>query len=140
MMKQNLKKSLTIARLPLWFCCLIGLLFSLLQLSCEEPPPSISKEELIAQEVQKRLKRLIKNKSQRCNQELMDQANIIVDSILIARAKADKDTIPKPPKPFKPEQPDAFLLEDTFAIRPLLLDTLPVDSTVEQIDSLQKQQ
>ncbi|MEM9889105.1 MAG: hypothetical protein AAF849_24725 [Bacteroidota bacterium] len=117
---------------------LIFLVWSLLFLSttaCEEKQPVISKKDLIEMEVEKRINRLINNKGERCKQELIDVANTIVDSILIARAKASKDTIPKPPKPFKPDQPDAFLLEDSFAIQPLLLDTLGLDSMRIEMDS-----
>jgi len=96
--------------------------------ACEEDQSSELKQKLIAEKEEERVHRLMNNKQIRCREELMENANQMVDSILIARAKANKDTIAKPPKPFKPEPPDAFLLEDTFAITPLLKDSIPQDS------------
>ncbi|MEN0045840.1 MAG: hypothetical protein AAF806_02140 [Bacteroidota bacterium] len=96
--------------------------------ACEEDQSAELKQQLIAEKVEERVQRLMENKRIRCRDELMENANQIVDSILIAKAKASKDTIGKPPKPFKPEQPDAFLLEDTFAIQPLLRDSIVEDS------------
>jgi len=96
--------------------------------ACEEDQSAELKQKLIAEKVEERVQRLKNNKSIRCREELMENANQMVDSILIARARANKDTILKPPKPFKPDQPDAFLLEDTFAIQPLLKDSLKMDS------------
>ncbi|MEL6717600.1 MAG: hypothetical protein AAFP82_02710 [Bacteroidota bacterium] len=100
----------------------------LLFCACEKDQSAEVKQQLIAEKVEERVQRLMSNKYTRCREELMEKANTMVDSILIARAKANKDTITKPPKPFKPDQPDAFLLEDSFAIQPLLKDTLLQDS------------
>lgn len=103
-------------------------ILALVLYGCEEDQSAELKQQLIDEKVEERVQRLMNNKQIRCREELMENANRLVDSILIARARSNKDTIPKPPKPFKPEQPDAFLLEDTFAIIPLLKDTLLPDS------------
>ncbi|MEM8525758.1 MAG: hypothetical protein AAGG68_14040 [Bacteroidota bacterium] len=96
--------------------------------ACKEDRSAELKQQLIAEKVEERVQRLMNNKRIRCREELMENANQRVDSILIARARANKDTIVKPPKPLKPDQPDAFLLEDTFAINPLLKDSTLKDS------------
>lgn len=122
-MVSGLKRNILILK-PFSTLALITLAFC----ACEEDQSSELKQQLIAEKVEERVQRLMDNKRIRCREELLENANQRVDSILIARAKANKDTIAKPPKPFKPDQPDAFLLEDTFAIVPLLKDTLLQDS------------
>ena len=118
---------LRLSVLPLKSFSVLALLILIFS-ACEEDQSVELKQQLIAEKVEERIQRLMNNKRIRCREELMENANQKVDSILIARAKANKDTIAKPPKPFKPDQPDAFLLEDTFAINPLLKDSTLQDS------------
>lgn len=96
---------------------------------CEPKDDGSAKAQLIEERVSEKVQQLINNKSERCRNELYTQANLIVDSMLIARARANKDTLNKPPKMAKPELPDAFLLEDSFAIQPVVpkQDSLKLD-------------
>ncbi len=99
------------------------MVFSLLLLgllACEEEISEEAKAALIAAEVQKRVVALTESKYDRCMNELYESANTIVDSILIARAKMEKNTIKKPSKPNKPEAPAPLKLRDSTAIKPLL--------------------
>lgn len=99
---------------------LIIIFLLLVTWACEEEIPQEARDELIAQEVQKRVDALVESKYERCMEELLENANTLVDSILIARAKAEKDTIKKPMKPTKPLPPEPLVLEDSSAIKPLL--------------------
>ncbi|MEM1327748.1 MAG: hypothetical protein AAGI23_17435 [Bacteroidota bacterium] len=107
---------------------------AMLLLACEPQDNSEAKAQLIDERVAEKVERLRNSKADRCRTELYTQANTIVDSILIARAKVSKDTITKPMKVSRPDLPDAFLLEDTFAIHPLLpeVDTLNADTLTNE--------
>lgn len=100
-------------------------------LSCQtETTEPIDKETLIAIEVSKRIKEFEKGVLKRCQENVLKDATLRVDSILIARAKAQRDTTSKPPKPFKPERPEIAVVEDTSAIVPLLPFEEEQDTTV----------
>jgi hypothetical protein len=101
---------------------LIFLLWILL--ACQKEEPKVTKVELIEQEVTLRIQQIMKNKKQRCLQESLERASTIVDSLVIARAKLDKDTLSKPPKPEKPLPPNRLTLKDTLQIKPFLSDSI----------------
>ncbi len=102
---------------------LIGAIF-LLFFACEPSEPATTRAELIEQKLQERIAQLHRNKQERCLDELLTEAGTIVDSILIERARRNKDMISKPPKPPKPERPDVFILQDTGSVRPLIIDSI----------------
>ena len=97
---------------------------SFLFVACEANEPAVSKAELIQEKLDERIALLHKNKRKRCLDETFAEAEIIVDSMVRAHARREKDAISKPLKPTKPERPDVFILQDTGAIRPLVLDSI----------------
>ena len=98
--------------------------------SCQmETNDPIDKQTLIAIEVNKKLEKYEKTVLKKCREQVLEDAVLVVDSILIARAKAQRDTSSKPPKPDKPDRPAIIAIEDTSEIAPLL----PLE---EEIDSL----
>jgi hypothetical protein len=114
---------------------IVGYMLLLLIIACEPPDNSEAKAALIQERVEEKVQRLRDSKSDRCKEELYAQANELVDSILIVKAKESKDRLTKPLKANRPDLPDAFLLEDSFAIHPLLptsdrlrLDTINSDT------------
>jgi hypothetical protein len=81
-------------------------------------------EAAIKAAIQETLKKKIANfkkvRRQRCLNDIYDEANIIVDSILLEEARQKRDTIGKPARPIKPEKPEIKTILDTLPIAPLL--------------------
>lgn len=92
----------------------------------EDMSPKLTKNDLIAATVQERIDNFIQVRKKKCVDDRLADAILRVDSILIARAKSQRDTFDKPPKPFKPDRPEILILEDTTPIAPIL--TLEKDS------------
>jgi len=61
-------------------------------------------------------------KERKCREKILDHANLLVDSTLIARARMAKmaDTLNRPTKPMKPVKPEIIIPKDTSPIAPLL--------------------
>jgi len=103
----------------LLFC---GVLFFF---SCQsDTKKALTKEEIIAQKIEEKVARWKKSMRTKCSEDILEEAIAIVDSTLIARARLDVDSIPKPLKPIKPEKPAIKELRDTLPIAPIL-DSLP---------------
>jgi hypothetical protein len=66
----------------------------------------------------------------RCMEDVLEEANLIVDSIMLLEARMAKDTLYKPLRPDKPEKPEIKTILDTLPIAPIL--------TPEQVDSLRR--
>ncbi len=105
------------------YSILIGV-FVLILCSCEERKPATTRAQLIENKLQERIAQLHRSKQKRCLEEAMQEAEQVVDSLILELAKSSKDSISKPPKPTKPERPDAFILMDTGNVHPLIIDTL----------------
>lgn len=80
----------------------------------------ITKEMLIKERLERRIAEYEKNVSEKCQERIMERATEMVDSILIARAKASRDTIAKPPRPARPLRPEFRSPTDSTPIAPLL--------------------
>jgi hypothetical protein len=108
--------------ISIWCIVLCGIwwTFSAFQKE-EELKPQVTKDDLISAAVQDRIKIFTKNRKRICAEERLADAVFRVDSILIQRAKAQRDTVSKPPKPFKPDRPEILILEDTTPIAPILI-------------------
>lgn len=106
---------------------IIFLLFSLLYLciGCTEPERrTLTKQEVIENAVQEKITRWRTSLRNKCAEDVLTAAGAITDSVLIARARLDTDSIPKPLRPIKPEKPEVKNPKDTLPIAPLP-DTLP---------------
>jgi hypothetical protein len=84
----------------------------------------LTKQEVIAQKIEEKVKRWENSMREKCSENVLEEAQALVDSILIARARLDVDSIPKPEKPIKPQMPVIKELKDTLPIAPIL-DSLP---------------
>jgi len=92
--------------------------------SCaEEQKKPLTKQELIEQKIEEKLQRWKKSNTRKCSERVLEAATNLVDSTLIARARLDVDSIPKPLKPTKPTKPEIKELQDTLPIAPILKDT-----------------
>lgn len=55
-----------------------------------------------------------------CKEKSLEKAVKVVDSILVARARLEKDSLDKPPRPTRPERPALQSPLDSSPVRPLL--------------------
>lgn len=110
---------------------LIGLcLLSLL--ACEPPQGETEvRQSVIEEQVVERLALHRATKTRVCQEKVLAEASRLADSILIHEARLERDSLDKPPKPFKPDKPEIKTLIDSVPIKPFFRDT-----TLELIDSL----
>lgn len=74
---------------------------------------------LIQKEVDKRIADFIRIREERCQEDLLKEANRLADSMMIVLAFFDRDTFSRPEKPEKPERPELKILRDSSPIAPL---------------------
>lgn len=106
----------------------LGLLLAFILLlaagcSGEKDRDQAAVERAIADEVERRLVEYKRIRLEDCQKAVMQEASRRADSILIARARLEKDTFMKPPKPLKPEKPTLKQLDDTLELKPILRDS-----------------
>ncbi len=101
------------------FCLLC---FNLLLSSCLSKK-EYSEEEmklLMDQELQRKITAYRSAKIEACQEEAFRQATKIVDSLVIAEAYFDRDTLARPPKPIKPDEKAPEIKgPDTIQLKPL---------------------
>ena len=99
----------------------IGLLLLFFTTGFQEQPKTI--DDLIRQKVEERITAFKESSIKRCHQKALEEADRLVDSILIARARKlliQIDTISRPVIPPKPEMPEIPKVNDSIPIAPLL--------------------
>lgn len=112
---------------------------SLFAFQQETDTPKPTKQEIIQEELNKKLNEYRKNNLKRCRKDALTKAEEVVDSILLARARSERqDSIPRPIIPPKPNIPDALQASDSDAIAPIVEDTFrrtsksPVNESLKQ--------
>jgi len=76
-------------------------------------------EALIRSYVDEKLHEFENQRMEACRAVAFDNAAKIVDSLLIERARLEKDTLGKPPKPEKPLKPEIKTPLDSSSVKPL---------------------
>ncbi len=76
-------------------------------------------DRMIEQEVKNRLDHWAAVKRRNCEQALLEEATIIVDSIVLEQARQAAAQKEKPPKPIKPEHPEPLDLPDSLPLKPI---------------------
>lgn len=79
----------------------------------------IDRKTFIQQKVEERLADHRKIRIAACRDRYLQDATKLVDSLLIERARMEKDTIGKPPKPVKPTRPHLLSPLDSTPVKPL---------------------
>jgi hypothetical protein len=74
---------------------------------------------LMDEAVAEKIKSYTKIKAERCEEDLLKEANRLADSIMITEAFFDRDTAMRPPKPEKPEKPALQVIKDPTPVKPL---------------------
>lgn len=103
-------------RIAAWF---IGLGLILLLATSFQVTKNPSRMDLIKERVDKQIKEFIALNQQKCIDNALEEASLQVDSILLERAKASRDTFNKPAKPSKPDKPDVLLPKDSLELAPI---------------------
>ncbi len=92
----------------------------LLVLSWSCTPEQGDRKAMIDEEVERRLSEFRKNKSKTCREELIKAATLEVDSLLIERARLNKNELEKPEIPEKPIAPEIMTPLDSSPVQPIL--------------------
>ncbi len=95
------------------------LFIGLFMFACESAT-HIDKEAVIEEKVQERLNSFKRVIMAKCKKAVLEEAGAMADSIILERAKALKDSLPRPLKPSRPEQPDILELKDSLTLAPFL--------------------
>ena len=93
----------------------------LLFLAFQEPQ---TREQLIQDKIDGYVNNYRQTQLDKCRDQILERAGYIVDSLLIERARAEKDTISKPPKPIKPITPERINPKDSTPVGPLFRDSI----------------
>ena len=74
---------------------------------------------VIAEKVQERLVEFESIINRRCKDRALEEAGLLADSIIIEQARSKKDTLDRPLKPLRPDQPTLLQLKDSLELAPL---------------------
>ncbi len=89
-------------------------------LSCSQKEPDKDEfDRLIEEEVDRRLSRWSTIKMRRCEEDLLVEANLLADSIILEEARLAATKKDKPAKPIKPERPTPISIQDTIPLAPI---------------------
>ena len=83
-----------------------------------------TKQERIREKLDERIEDYRKRIEENCQNRIWETASGIVDSMLIEEAKRQNDTIQKPPKPGRPDQPEYIPPKDSTPVERLFEDSL----------------
>ncbi|MDX2067445.1 MAG: hypothetical protein SFV55_03405 [Haliscomenobacter sp.] len=115
-MKRNSDKKYYIGKLGISLG--LALLFSACLSKKEYTDDEI--QALMDGELQRKIAAYRKSKIDACREEAFRQATKIVDSLVIAEAYFDRDTLARPPKPIKPDEKAPEIQgPDTIQLKPL---------------------
>lgn len=77
----------------------------------------------IEKQVEERIQEYKRILDERCRDEVLDEANRLTDSILLVRARLERDSLDKPPRPDKPDKPEVKTIIDSVPVAPLFIDS-----------------
>ncbi|MBX2873529.1 MAG: hypothetical protein KTR30_15555 [Saprospiraceae bacterium] len=77
----------------------------------------------IEEQVEERILEYKRILDERCREEVLDEANRLTDSILLVRARLERDSLDKPPRPDKPDKPEVKTIIDSVPVAPLFMDS-----------------
>lgn len=95
----------------------------IVSLSFQNKPP-VTRAQLIDAAVSDRLEKSRRGFAGRCDRDALEQAVIYADSIIVERAFLERDTSGRPPRPARPTRPEPLRPRDSFAVEPILKDSL----------------
>lgn len=89
----------------------------------------------IEEQVEERITEYKRILDDRCREDVLEEANRLTDSILLVRARLERDSLDKPPIPDKPDKPEVKTIIDSVPVAPLFTDSSEVLRS--QSDSIQ---
>lgn len=98
----------------------IFLLLVICCISCKDDRNARAVETLIQSSLEERLAEYERILMKKCQDEMLEEASRIVDSILITEARLSRDTVNRPRKPPKPERPEVKTAIDSTPIAPFI--------------------
>lgn len=107
---------------------ILYLLLLLALVSCESAT-HVDIDAVIEEKVAERLNEFERVLMQRCQDRANEEAGAIADSIIIEQARRQKDTLGRPMRPLRPDQPELKTLEDSLELAPLF-DTVPAPDSL----------
>lgn len=103
------------------------LLFLSLFTACESAT-HVDIDAVIAEKVQERLVEFENIINRRCKDRALEEAGLLADSIIIEQARRKKDTLDRPIKPLRPDQPELLQLKDSLELGPLFDTSIKKDT------------
>lgn len=77
----------------------------------------------IERQVEERILEYKQILDERCYDTVLEEANRLTDSILLVRARLERDSLDKPPRPDKPDKPEVKTIIDSVPVAPLFIDS-----------------
>lgn len=77
----------------------------------------------IEKQVEERILEYKRILDERCREKVLEEANRLTDSILLVRARLERDSLDKPPRPDKPDKPEVKTIIDSVPVAPLFIDS-----------------
>lgn len=102
--------------------------------SCESAT-HVDKEQAIEEKVEERLAEFKRIITARCRKQILEEAEVLADSIVMERARLLTDSLAKPEKPIRPERPEKMSIKDSLLqLAPIFdgTDIRPASSTLDQ--------
>ncbi|MCB0639024.1 MAG: hypothetical protein KDC54_20485 [Lewinella sp.] len=109
------------------------LLVATLLAGCESAT-AVDVDQVIEDNVEERLAAFRAVLEDRCREQAVEEAGLLADSIILERARLNRDTTGRPPRPHRPDMPELLTIDDSvFQLRPLFdslgrkigVDTIP---------------
>jgi hypothetical protein len=98
----------------------VFILWCLILLSCAGEPNLSESNPKILETLEKRKALYRKEVLENCKRDMMERANLYVDSLIAAEISYQlSDSIVFPPKPLKPGSPGPIIIRDTVKARPV---------------------
>ncbi|HHH50175.1 MAG TPA: hypothetical protein ENK52_04270 [Saprospiraceae bacterium] len=86
----------------------------------EQQMKVLEKDPQVLEKFNERISEYIRVRNESCRKEVLEEANLRVDSILLAISRATKQkSLDRPPRPEKPPRPEMIQIKDTSPIQPL---------------------
>ncbi|WP_020537222.1 hypothetical protein [Lewinella cohaerens] len=98
---------------------LLSVLFFLVLFAGCESATHVDIDAVIAEKVEERLTEFEAIINRRCLDRALEEAGLLADSIIIEQARRKKDTLDRPLKPLRPDQPELLELKDSLELAPL---------------------
>ena len=92
---------------------------------------------VIEEKVQERLAEFKRVIDLRCRDKMLEEAGLIADSMVLLQARLKKDTLNRPLRPVRPDEPELKTLNDSLPLKPLFETTISKPQTSQPASKTQ---